>query len=224
MGRRHPRMDLAEPNRLRVLRCVYDPFLAGFLGIYIRRHLRMGWIEGLRLVGLLIPALIVSTPSARSVLHPVDVHGSTETPSMFFVANPVAASARLFSASLLHGCIGLHLWLRVKTHYRKVAAAARGGGVPADNGSAGGIPGARQVAERRRSIGLAGALRQTGRGWIRPSPGPQRDRTGFDRFRQRACPVLIARTARALLAPRRRVPLHLSRWPRGAHPQGAQRP
>ena len=35
-------------------------FSLAFWALYIRRHLRMGWIEGLRLaLGLLIPALIV---------------------------------------------------------------------------------------------------------------------------------------------------------------------
>src|SRR5438067_13672297 len=47
-----------------------------FWAIYIRRHLRMGWIEGLRLaLGLLIPALIVQHAVGQRLSYTLfDVH------------------------------------------------------------------------------------------------------------------------------------------------------
>lgn len=97
-----------------------------FWAIYIRRHLQMGWIEALRLLlGLLIPALIVQHAVGQRLSYTLfDLHrvyrGAVYN---MFVANPVAGGRQLlvFGIAWLHGCIGIYLWLRVKTHFHRVA-------------------------------------------------------------------------------------------------------
>src|SRR5437899_3054608 len=66
-------------------------FSLAFWAIYIRRHLRMGWIEGLRLaLGLLIPALIVQHAVGQRLSYTLfDVHRVYRNALYgFFVANP----------------------------------------------------------------------------------------------------------------------------------------
>jgi len=101
-------------------------FSLAFWAIYIRRHLRMGWLEALRLaLGLLIPALIVQHAVGQRLSYTLfDIHRVYRNVLYgMFVFNPIGGVRQIlvFSIAWLHGCIGLHLWLRVKTHYRKVA-------------------------------------------------------------------------------------------------------
>ena len=101
-------------------------FSLAFWAIYIRRHLRMGWIEALRLaLGLLIPALIVQHAVGQRLSYTLfDIHRVHRNILYgMFMVNPIGGARQIlvFCIAWLHGCIGLHLWLRVKTHYRKVA-------------------------------------------------------------------------------------------------------
>src|SRR6266550_3357351 len=129
-------------------------FSLAFWAIYIRRHLRMGWIEALRLaLGLLIPALIVQHAVGQRLSYTLfDIHRVYRNALYgMFVFNPIAGIRQIivFSIAWLHGCIGLHLWLRVKTHYRRVAPLLLALAVLVPTMALLGIyQGARQVAEK----------------------------------------------------------------------------
>jgi adenylate cyclase len=98
-----------------------------FWAIYIRRHLRMGWIEGLRLaLGFLIPVLVLQHVLAlRFAYTYFDIHPIYRNVLYnYWVVNPASAGAKqlaVFCIAWLHGCIGLYLWLRVKRHFHLVA-------------------------------------------------------------------------------------------------------
>jgi adenylate cyclase len=98
-----------------------------FWALYIRRHLRMGWIEGLRLgLGFLIPLLVLQHAlSQRFAYAYFDVHPFYRNVLyLYWVADPQIAGLKqitLFVVAWLHGCIGLYLWLRVKRHFHLVA-------------------------------------------------------------------------------------------------------
>jgi adenylate cyclase len=102
-------------------------FSLAFWALYIRRHLRMGWIEGLRLgLGFSIPLLVLQHALAQRFAYAYfDVHPIYRNVLyLYWVADPKIAGIRqitLFSIAWLHGCIGLYLWLRVKRHFRRVA-------------------------------------------------------------------------------------------------------
>lgn len=99
----------------------------GFWAIYIRRHLRMGWIEGLRLgLGFLIPLLVLQHALAQRFAYTYfDIHPVYRNVLyLYWVADPQSAGLRqitLFGVAWLHGCIGLYLWLRVKRHFHRIA-------------------------------------------------------------------------------------------------------
>ena len=128
-----------------------------FWAIYIRRHLRMGWIEALRLaLGLLIPALIVQHAVGQRLSYTLfDAHRIYRTTLYgMFVANPIGGGRQLlvFGIAWLHGCIGLHLWLRVKTHYHRVAPLLLGLAVFVPTMALLGVMhGAQQVAEKAQN-------------------------------------------------------------------------
>jgi adenylate cyclase len=102
-------------------------FSLAFWAIYIRRNLRMGWIEALRLLlGLLIPLLVLQHALGERAsysffgIHPIYRHALF----LYWVGDPLNAGLRqlaLFVVAWLHGCIGLYLWLRVKRHFHRVA-------------------------------------------------------------------------------------------------------
>src|SRR5260370_138299 len=98
-----------------------------FWALYIRRHLRMGWIEGVRLgLGFLIPLLVLQHAlSQRFAYTYFDVHPVYRNVLyLYWVADPTVAGLKqitLFGVAWLHGCIGLYLWLRVKRHFHRVA-------------------------------------------------------------------------------------------------------
>jgi len=102
-------------------------FSLAFWAIYIRRHLRMGWIEGLRIcLGFLIPLLVLQHALFQRFAYTYfDVHQIYRHVLFnIWVSNPQVAGVRqitLFTVAWLHGCIGLYLWLRVKRHFHLVA-------------------------------------------------------------------------------------------------------
>src|SRR5947209_16041664 len=129
-------------------------FSLAFWAIYIRRHLRMGWTEALRLtLGLLIPALIVQHAVGQRLSYTLfDVHRVYRNALYgMFVFNPVAGVRQLivFGIAWLHGCIGLYLWLRVKPHFGRVAPFLLALAVLVPTMALLGVyQGARQVAEK----------------------------------------------------------------------------
>jgi adenylate cyclase len=102
-------------------------FSLAFWAIYIRRTLRMGWIEGVRLcLGLLIPVLVLQHALALRFgygyfgVHLVYRHILLN----IWTTNPYTAGLRqlaVFVIAWLHGCIGIYLWLRVKRHFYRAA-------------------------------------------------------------------------------------------------------
>jgi len=98
-----------------------------FWALYTRRSLRMGWIEGVRLLlGFLIPLLVLQHALAERFaysyygVHVIYRH----TLLNLWVLNLLTAGLRqlaVFLIAWLHGCIGIYLWLRVKRHFHQVA-------------------------------------------------------------------------------------------------------
>jgi adenylate cyclase len=98
-----------------------------FWAIYIRRHLRMGWVEGARLVlGLLIPILVLQHALAERLAYAyfnIQPH-YRHALLLYWVGDPLNSGLKqlgLFFVAWLHGCIGLHLWLRARPFYRRAA-------------------------------------------------------------------------------------------------------
>jgi adenylate cyclase len=102
-------------------------FSLAFWALYIRRSLRMGWIEALRLaLGLSIPVLVLQhVLGLRFAYSYFDIHAIyRHALFLYWVADPQIAGAKqlaVFIIAWLHGCIGLHLWLRVRPLYRRAA-------------------------------------------------------------------------------------------------------
>jgi len=102
-------------------------FCLAFWALYIRRHLRMGWLEGVRLgLGFLIPVLLLQHAlSQRFAYTYFDVHPVYRNVLyLYWVADLTIAGLKqiaLFAVAWLHGCIGLYLWLRVKRHFHRAA-------------------------------------------------------------------------------------------------------
>jgi adenylate cyclase len=190
-------------------------FSLAFWAIYIRRHLRMGWIEGTRLaLGLLIPALIVQHAVGIRVAYSYfDVHRIYRHILFnIWVQNPGTAGVRqfaVFSIAWLHGCIGLHLWLRVKTHYRRVAPVLLALAVLLPTMALlGAVHGAQQVAEKiKLDPAWLAALRQSGRGGDQAIAGPLSAIVYWfwALYASALVLVLVARGVRALLERRRGV-------------------
>ena len=144
-------------------------FSLAFWALYIRRSMRMGWIEALRLaLGLTIPLLLLQHVLGwRFAYSYFDIHLIYRHALLFyFTLNPIAGTKQLtlFFVAWLHACIGLYLWLRVKRHFHRVAPVLLIVAVvlPA-TALLGVFQGARQVAEKARTDStFANDLRQTG--------------------------------------------------------------
>jgi adenylate cyclase len=150
-------------------------FSLAFWALYIRRHLRMGALEALRLcLGLLIPVLVLQHVLAlRFAYSYFDIHAIyRHALFLYWVADPQIAGAKqlaVFIIAWLHGCIGLYLWLRVKRHFHRVAPFLLIVAILLPTVALLGVfQGARQVEERARTdpAWLAN-LRQTG---VRANP------------------------------------------------------
>lgn len=101
-------------------------FSLAFWALYIRRSLRMGWIEGVRLaLGLAIPAMLFRHVLAWRFGYTLyDVHLIYRHALLFyFTLDPLAGVIQmtLFTVAWAHGCIGIYLWLRVKRHFSRFA-------------------------------------------------------------------------------------------------------
>jgi adenylate cyclase len=91
--------------------------------VYRRRTLRMaGWEAAQLLLGLLIPPLLFAHVVGTRVSH--EIAGTEGSYAwvlyVLWELDPVNAvrQTAVFSVAWIHGCIGLHFWLRFKPHYR----------------------------------------------------------------------------------------------------------
>jgi adenylate cyclase len=101
-------------------------FTLGIWAMYQRRQFSWKTIEPLQLVlGLSIPALVVShivgarlgeTLFGHEKLYPQELY-------LFWVAHPLKAwqMSAVLVVAWVHGCIGLHFWLRMKPLYQRLA-------------------------------------------------------------------------------------------------------
>jgi adenylate cyclase len=153
-------------------------FSLAFWALYIRRSLRMSWIEGVRLLlGLSIPLLVLQHALAwRFAYTYFDIHLLYRHALFFYYvldSNLVLLRQfTLFCVAWLHGCIGLYLWLRIKRHFHRVAPLLLIIAVVLPTTAAlGFFQGARQVNEKvRTDPAFASDLRQTG---MRSNPAAQ---------------------------------------------------
>jgi adenylate cyclase len=153
-------------------------FSLAFWAIYIRRHLRMGWIEALRLcLGFLIPLLVLQHALAERASYSFfDIHIVYRHALLnYWVGDPWNAGLRqlaLFTIAWLHGCIGLYLWLRVKRWFHRAAPFLLIVAVLLPTVALLGLfQGARQVEAKAKSdTAWAAELRRTG---VRAHPAVQ---------------------------------------------------
>ncbi len=96
--------------------------------LYARRTLRMrAWEAAQLLLGLAIPVFLAEHIIGTRILH--EIYGATDayayTLLVFFVFVPEkgVAQAALLVIAWLHGCIGLHFWLRLRPWYPRLAPA-----------------------------------------------------------------------------------------------------
>ena len=94
----------------------------GLWSLYDRQSLRMPWVEALRLaLGLTIPGLLLVHVLATRLAH--ELYGVNDSYIYVllndFYADPASGFQKLplVLAVWLHGCIGLHYWLRLKPGY-----------------------------------------------------------------------------------------------------------
>jgi len=95
----------------------------GLRGLYRRRHLRMPAIEAWQLgLGLTIPLLLA--PHVADARLGVLLYGLEDSYFrvlyLFWVTDPVVNLTRQFALlfiAWIHGCIGLHMWLRFRAWY-----------------------------------------------------------------------------------------------------------
>jgi adenylate cyclase len=146
-------------------------FSLAFWALYIRRHLRMGWLEAVRLLlGFLIPALIVQHAVGQRLSYTLfDIHRVYRNALYnMFVFNPWAGARQIlvFIIAWLHGCMGLHLWLRVKPHYHRIKSVLLAIAVFWPTMALLGVMhGAQQVAEKAQlDLGWLAEMQRLGRG------------------------------------------------------------
>jgi len=97
--------------------------------IYQRRRLAMApWEAAQLVVGLAIPPLLVLHVLGNRMAAELFATNDTYLYDLliYFVFNPVLLAKQVFVMLLvwLHGCIGLHYWLRLKPGYRRVQPLA----------------------------------------------------------------------------------------------------
>ena len=155
-----------------------------FWSIYRRRSLRMpAWEAAQLIVGLLIPPLLAIHVIGTRLVHAI--YGTDDTYTyellVIWVFQPASGlqQAAVLAVAWLHGCIGLHFWLRLKSWYAQWVPFAYAGAllVPVI-GLLGFVAGGRGVAQagpgRRLARGRGGADRLPGPGRRR---APLRHRT-----------------------------------------------
>jgi len=123
-----------------------------FWSIYRRRSLRMpAWEAAQLIVGLLIPPLLAIHIIGTRLVHVI--YGTDDTYTyellVIWVFQPASGlqQAAVLAVAWLHGCIGLHFWLRLKSWYAQWVPFAYAGAllVPVI-GLLGFVAGGREVA------------------------------------------------------------------------------
>lgn len=100
--------------------------MLGLWALYERRHFRWKVVEGIQLAfGLTIPFLLAAhLVGQRIALEFFGIEkGYAQVLYSLWVGSPEqgALQALLLLVVWIHGCIGLHLWLRLRRHYRRAA-------------------------------------------------------------------------------------------------------
>ncbi len=106
--------------------------LLALWALYRRRTLRMpAWEASQLTLGLLVPPLLVWHVVATRLAHEV---AGTQTTYTFVVLalwqlNPIAGLRQVVTLTVawIHGCIGLHFWLRLRPWYPRLARALYSG-------------------------------------------------------------------------------------------------
>ncbi len=100
--------------------------LIALRALYVRKLLKMPvWQAAQLILGFLLPFLIIEHIIGTRVAH--EIHGTNPTYNfmMLFLWNGAPFKGFLDALALMgawiHGCIGLHYWLRLKSGYRKLA-------------------------------------------------------------------------------------------------------
>lgn len=104
----------------------------GLWALYRRRHLRMPLLEATQLgLGLIIPLLLV--PHVSDARLGVLLYGLEDSYFrvlyLFWITDPAGGLPRQFALLLavwIHGCIGIHMWLRFRPWYRRFIPALAG--------------------------------------------------------------------------------------------------
>ncbi len=107
----------------------------GLTALYRRRHLRMPALEAAQLgLGLLIPVLLV--PHVADARLGVLLYGFEDSYFRvlyaFWITEPAIDLPRQFAllaAVWIHGCIGIHMWLRFRPWYRRWSPAFAGAAI-----------------------------------------------------------------------------------------------
>lgn len=144
-------------------------FALALWSVYRRHTLRMArWEAAQLLLGLLIPPLLIA--------HVVGTRGGYEIAGMegsyayvlhvLWVVDPVNAlrQVAVFAAAWIHGCIGLHFWLRLRPRYRSALPLLYAGALLVPTlGLLGFLEGAESVAELARDpVWVASLASRTG--------------------------------------------------------------
>ena len=111
------------PMRVALLVCFVVHAGLGLRALYRRRHLRMPAIEAIQLgLGLLIPLLLI--PHALDVRLGYSLFGFDNSyyrvVYKYWLTQPLTGLPRQFALLLaiwVHGCIGIHMWLRFRPGY-----------------------------------------------------------------------------------------------------------
>jgi len=109
-------------------------FVLALVSLYRRRHLRMPVWEAMQLgLGLAIPPLLVShvvgTRIANAWFGTADPYERVILALWVLRPERGALQALLLLVAWIHGCLGLHFWLRLRLAYLKVAPVLLGGAV-----------------------------------------------------------------------------------------------
>ncbi len=111
------------PMRVALLICFVTHGGLGLRALYRRRHLRMPAIEAVQLgLGLVIPVLLI--PHALDVRLGYSLFGFDDSyyrvVYKYWLTAPLTGLPRQFALLLaiwIHGCIGIHMWLRFRPGY-----------------------------------------------------------------------------------------------------------
>lgn len=157
-------------------------FVLALVSIYRRRHLRMPVWEAMQLgLGLAIPPLLIShmvgTRIANVWFGSADPYERVVLTLWVLRPDRGALQALLILVAWVHGCLGLHFWLRLRPGYAKIAPVLLGAAVLLPTLAALGFTQAGRIVAVRSTPDYVTALQRATN-----APGPAErellDRTG----------------------------------------------